>query len=126
MSKHDHRVTLRQIIEYVHHAQALCANQSAAQIESSWRDALALERVMEVLGEAVKRLPEEIVRRYPQVPWRLVAGMRDKISHGYDTVDYQTLWDAVRNDLPTLLTTAETMVRDLDIESATSTGAGGK
>lgn len=114
MSKRDHRVTLRQIIEYVQHAQALCANKSAAQIEASWRDALAFERAMEVLGEAVKRLPDEITQRYPQVPWRLVAGMRDKISHGYDTVDYQLLWDAVQNDLPILSATAEIMQRELD------------
>jgi len=82
MSERDHRVTLRQINEYVQHAQALCAGKSAQQIEADWREALAFERVMEVLGEAVKRLPEELKQRYPQVPWRLVAGMRDKISHG--------------------------------------------
>ena len=126
MSKRDHRVTLRQIIEYVQRAQDLCTNKSAVQIEANWREALAFERVMEVLGEAVKRLPEELTRRYPQVPLRLLAGMRDKISHGYDTVDYQTLWDAVKNDLPTLLTTAAAMVRDLEVESAANTGTPGR
>ncbi|MGH8318468.1 MAG: HepT-like ribonuclease domain-containing protein [Steroidobacteraceae bacterium] len=114
MSKRDHRITLRQIIEYVQRAQLLCADTSVAAIEADWRNALAFERAMEVLGEAVKRLPEDLIQRYPQVPWRLVAGMRDKISHGYDTVDYQTLWDAVKNDLPTLRATAEFMLRDLD------------
>lgn len=118
MSRRDQRITLRQIIEYVQHAQALCAEKTAAQIESSWRDALAFERTMEVLGEAVKRLPEELTRRYPQVPWRLVAGMRDKISHGYDTVDYQVLWDAARNDLPALSATAEIMLREIEEASA--------
>ena len=57
MSKRDHRVTLRQIIEYVQHAQALCANKSAAQIEASWRDALAFERAMEVLGGGSQAAP---------------------------------------------------------------------
>ena len=69
-------------------------------------------------AEAVKRLPDEITQRYPQVPWRLVAGMRDKISHGYDTVDYQLLWDAVQNDLPILSATAKIMLRELDKASA--------
>jgi uncharacterized protein with HEPN domain len=119
MSKRDHRVTLRQIVEYVQHAQALCADKSAQQIEADWRQALAFERVMEVLGEAVKRLPEDIKQRYPQVPWRLVAGMRDKISHGYDTVDYQTLWDAAQNDLPMLRATAELMLSDMEVPPAT-------
>jgi uncharacterized protein with HEPN domain len=69
---------------------------------------------MEVLGEAVKRLPEDLTRRCPNVPWRLVAGMRDEISHGYDSVDHQVLWDAVRNDLPVLLKAVEQMGRDID------------
>ena len=70
---------------------------------------------MEVLGEAVKRLPRELCDRYPQVPWKLVVGMRDRISHGYDAVDYETLWYAVQNDLPTLRATAEQMLRDLEL-----------
>jgi uncharacterized protein with HEPN domain len=85
-----------------------------AQIRSDWRDAFAFERVMEVLGEVVKRLPAELRERYPQVPWRLVAGMRDKISHGYDSVGYQTLWDTVHDDVPGLLATVEQMLRDLE------------
>jgi uncharacterized protein with HEPN domain len=95
MSRHDPSVTLRQIAEYAQHAQELCAEKTLAELKTDWRRAFAFERVMEVLGEAVKRLPEEFRQRYPHVPWRLIAGMRDKISHGYDTVDYQTLWDTV-------------------------------
>jgi len=39
------------------------------------------------------------------VQWKLVAGMRDRVSHGYDAIDYATLWDTVRDDVPTLLAT---------------------
>jgi uncharacterized protein with HEPN domain len=109
MSRRDARVTLRQIAEYGRHAQAICEDKSAHEIAADWREAFAFERVMEVLGEAVKRLPEDLKRRHPDVPWQLVAGMRDKISHGYDSVDQQVLWDAVRNDLPVLLKAVEQM-----------------
>ncbi len=115
MSKHDPKVTLRQIAEYGRHAQELCAGKSAADLKADWRQALAFERVIEVLGEAVKRLPDELRQQYPAVPWKLVAGMRDRVSHGYDAVDYQTLWDAVQEDLPVLLATVEEMLRDLEI-----------
>ena len=85
------------------------------ELVSDWRSVLAFERVLEVLGEAAKRLPPELRERYPApVPWKLVAGMRDRVSHGYDAVDYQTLWDAVQQDLPPLLATVETMLRELD------------
>jgi uncharacterized protein with HEPN domain len=121
MSKHDPKVTLCQISEYAKHARELCAGKTLADLRADWRLAFAFERVMEVLGEAVKRLPPELRQRHPAVPWRQVAGMRDKISHGYDAVDYQTLWDTVRDDLPTLLGTVEQMLRDLETPPGSDT-----
>ena len=102
-----------QIADYAQRAQELCAGKTLAELKAHWQQALALERVMEVLGEAVKRLPDELRQKHPEVPWRLVAGMRDKISHGYDSVDHEMLWDTVRNDLPGLFLAAEQMLKDL-------------
>jgi uncharacterized protein with HEPN domain len=73
---------------------------------------------MEVLGEAVKRLPADLRDRYSAVPWKLVIGMRDRVSHGYDAVDYQTLWDTVYQDVPTLLSTVERMLAEIDHSQA--------
>lgn len=83
------------------------------QLVADWRTALAFERIMEVLGEAVKRLPADLRARYPAVPWKLVIGMRDRVSHGYDAVDYQTLWDTVHQDFPTLVATVEQMLAEI-------------
>ncbi len=113
MSKHDPAVTLRQIADYAMQAQELCSQNSLTEIQADWRKRAAFERVMEVLGEAVKRLPPELCQRYPAVPWKLIAGMRDRVSHGYDAIDHQTLWDAVQDDLPDLLSTIEQMLRYL-------------
>jgi len=113
MSKHDPRVTLLQIADYARYAQELCAHNDLPQILTDWQRRAAFERVMEVLGEAVKRLPPELCCRYPAVPWKLIAGMRDRISHGYDAVDYSTLWQTVQDDVPTLLATVEQMLKDL-------------
>src|SRR5712692_10111173 len=77
-----------------------------------WKSVLALERALEILGEAVKRLPAELCEAYPAVPWRLVAGMRDRLSHGYDEIDYEILWNAVHEDLPNLLRTVDQMIRE--------------
>lgn len=52
--------------------------------------------------------------KHPSVPWKEIAGTRDYLSHGYDDVDYQVLWDAVQKDLPALLVTVEQMLKDLD------------
>jgi len=55
-----------------------------------------------IIGEAAKRVPAEIKRKYPKIPWRQMAGIRDKIIHGYAYIKLDVLWDAVSLDLPVL------------------------
>lgn len=113
MSRHDPAVTLRQIADRAVKAQAICADQTAEELSRDWRSAMALERVIEVLGEAVKRLPPEMRDRHPEIPWREIAGTRDRLIHGYDGVDHFILWTAVQQDIPPLLTAVEALLREL-------------
>ena len=118
MSRRDHSLTLRQIKEYARRAQEICVGKTLDGLLSDWQARLALERALEIIGEAVKRLPEDLRQRYPQVEWKAVAGMRDRLSHGYDAIDYGILWKTVHERLPTLLTTVEQMLRDLESSDA--------
>jgi uncharacterized protein with HEPN domain len=112
MSRHDPKVTLHQIAEHARRAMELCAQHTLPEIIADWQKCLAFERAMEVLGEAVKRLPPELTARYPAVDWRGIAGMRDRVSHGYDSVDYELLWQAVQNRIPGLLAVVDQMLSD--------------
>ena len=56
-----------------------------------------------VLGEAVKRLSDEFRTRHPEIPWQLIAGMRDKLIHEYDEVDVDEVWKTVASDVPRLI-----------------------
>ena len=114
MSRRDPKVTLRQLTEHARHAQELCKANSLPELLIDWQKRAAFERVMEVLGEAVKRLPPELTTKYPAVDWRGIAGMRDRVSHGYDAIDYGLLWQAVETGVPGLLATVEQMLMDLD------------
>ncbi|WP_129631739.1 DUF86 domain-containing protein [Candidatus Oscillochloris fontis] len=60
----------------------------------------AVTRALEVMGEAAKRIPEAVRMRHPAIPWRLMAGMRDRLIHQYDVVDLDILWQTVTDDLP--------------------------
>jgi len=62
----------------------------------------AVLRALEIAGEATKRLPPEVRGRHPSVPWREMAGMRDRIIHGYDYVNLQIVWETVKRRIPTV------------------------
>jgi len=58
--------------------------------------------VLEIIGKAAKKIPEEIRKKYPDIPWKAMAGMRDKIIHFYFGVDPQKVWLVVKKDIPHL------------------------
>lgn len=60
----------------------------------------ATTRALEIIGEAAKRIPADVQARHGLVPWRLMARMRDRIIHGYDTVDTAIVWQTIYSDLP--------------------------
>jgi uncharacterized protein with HEPN domain len=62
----------------------------------------AFVRSLEIIGEAAKKVPEGMRQKYPQVEWRLIAGMRDRLIHGYFGVDFDIVWDVVANKVPAL------------------------
>lgn len=92
MSARDADLTLKQIVEICGKAMELRHSMTLEEFRSDWRKQMLAERLVEVLGEAVKRLPVELRNRHPQQPWDKIAGTRDYIAHGYDSVDYDVIW----------------------------------
>lgn len=60
----------------------------------------AVIRRLEIIGEAVKNLPADFKRKYPDTPWQKIAGLRDKLIHGYFGIDLELVWEIVQKNLP--------------------------
>ena len=62
----------------------------------------AVLRNLEIIGEAVKNIPDSVRQKYPDIAWRRIAGMRDKLIHVYFGVNYHLIWSVIQNELPDL------------------------
>jgi uncharacterized protein with HEPN domain len=69
-------------------------------------------REIEIIGEAVKNVSKNIRKSYPEVPWQDIAGMRDKLIHGYFGVDIEKVWDSAKEDLPVLREQVKGILKD--------------
>lgn len=82
----------------------LKASRSLSQSEFLADETLqrAFVRSLEIIGEAVKNLPDDLKARNPDLDWRRMAGTRDRLIHGYFSVDFELVWDIVQNKIPPL------------------------
>jgi len=103
---------IEDILDGMNKAEVLLEGVSYSQFETDFRINFAVVRALEIIGEAAKRLPEELRHRYPNIPWKGMAGMRDSIIHGYDNVDLQIVWDVVVRDIPHIKPQIELILAD--------------
>ncbi len=73
----------------------------------------AVIRELEIIGEAVKNLPSDVTAKYPEIPWKKIAGMRDKLIHNYFGVDFELTYDIIEKDVPALKEQIVKIIKEL-------------
>ena len=90
------------MLAYANEAVRMVEAKERREVERDRVLNLALQRLIEVIGEAAGRVFDECREACPDLPWRQMIGMRNRLIHGYDSVDPDILWDTVTVDLPNL------------------------
>ena len=103
MSERDPEIALRQILVYATEAIDLCKGKKREDLDRDRLLNLALTRLLEIIGEAANRVPEEYRADYSDLPWHQMIAARNRLIHGYDSVDFDILWAIIQKDLPTLV-----------------------
>jgi uncharacterized protein with HEPN domain len=102
MSRRDPLVSLRQMRDHAREVVELVRGRNRSDLDSDRLLALAVVRLLEIIGEAAGRVPAAEQARRPGVPWPSIVGLRNRLIHGYDDVDYDIVWQIVTTDLPSL------------------------
>ena len=102
MSNRPADLFLADIRESIARIERYSAGLDRAGFEADEKTVDAVVRNLEIIGEAARQLPEDFTRRNPQIEWRKIAGLRNRIVHDYFGLDLEIIWQIIRSDLPAL------------------------
>ncbi len=109
----DDRVYLNHIMDAIAAIETyVSVGREVFMTTSHWQDAVI--RQLEIVGEATKRLSDDLRTRYSQTPWRRIAGLRDVLIHNYMGVDLAAVWEVTQSNLPILKQPVQVILEALD------------
>ena len=104
---------LRDIVDAIAKIESFTEGIDDDQFVADEKTVFAVIRALEIIGEVTKNIPPTVRDSYPQVPWRDVAGMRDKLTHGYFSVNLNRVWQTVQDDLSPLRDAVTKILTDI-------------
>jgi uncharacterized protein with HEPN domain len=114
MPKIDDLTRLKHIKQAIFEIQCFVANRSKTDLATERMLSLALVKLIEIIGEAANHISEPKQNQYPEIPWRKMVGMRNRLSHAYFEVDLEIVWQVVSKDLPEILPMIENAISELE------------
>ena len=109
---------LRDLLDAIEKVQTFIKNLEFEDFKQDDKTKFAVIRGLEIIGEATKHISEEFRKKYPEVPWKDMAGMRDVLIHGYFGIDEETVWITVKEKIPQLKPSIEKILSKLSDEKS--------
>jgi uncharacterized protein with HEPN domain len=109
----DYVVYLKHIRDSIQRIESYLSQVDQEEFESTPLLQDGVIRQLEIIGEAVKQLPDSLREEYSAIPWTDIAGTRDKLIHDYFSVDPETVWLTTQKDLPSLHSKVKEILRDV-------------
>jgi uncharacterized protein with HEPN domain len=113
-SRRDHEDYLRDMVHAAEKAESFIEGMDFDSFQQDEKTAWAVLKALEIVGEASKNIPQSVRKRYPEIPWREAAGMRDKVSHDYFGVNMLRIYETVKENLPALRQALASALQDLE------------
>lgn len=111
--KRELRLFIEDISESVRLIEKYIGGLSKGDLDNNQELKDSIVRRLEIIGEAVKNIPDDFKEKYPEVPWKKIAGLRDIIIHAYFSIDLDIMWDIIKKDLPYLKEKIQKIKKDL-------------
>ena len=101
------QVRLKHMLDHAAEALDLVRDRSRSDLDGDRVLALALVRLLEIVGEAAGRASDEVQKQNPAIPWPQIVALRNRLIHGYDSVDMDIMWHVLTEDVPDLVRTLQ-------------------
>lgn len=112
----DSKLLLKDIIDAISAIEKFVEGINFEEFKSNDEKSSAVIRKFEIIGEATKALPEDLKKKYPEIPWKEMAGFRDKLIHFYFGIKHELVWQAIKNRLPQLKASIQNIVLKMETD----------